>query len=81
MALCTASPGGVFVVCEAAGEPFYRRVEAAAAQAGGCHDNRHHGYLHISRRVDVIPKQGLPPLFSVRHSALAWLVKNHRKHQ
>ncbi len=47
------APDGTFVVCESADQPA--RVEAAA---------RAHA-MHIEARLDVIPKEGKRPLFSV----------------
>ena len=47
------APGGRFVACAAAAQ--VRRVAEAAAAAG----------LHLTRRLDVIPRAGKPALFSV----------------
>jgi tRNA1(Val) A37 N6-methylase TrmN6 len=51
--------GGRFVVCEAAGQRD--RVERALEAAG----------LHLRSRLDVVPREGKPPLFSVFESTLA----------
>ena len=47
------APGGTFVVCEDARQAA--RVEAAAAGSG----------LRVVDRLDVVPREGKPPLFSV----------------
>ena len=47
------APGGVFVACEASGQAG--RVEEAAARAG----------LIVEKWLDVIPREGKPPLVAV----------------